>query len=436
MRAAPDEAADGTASRPGAATATDLRVISLLSLAHASVDLNPSALAALLPTFYAVFHLSYGATALITAVSQITNSACQLPFGYLADRVSLRWLIGGGCLLAGLGLALAGLAPSYPVLLLAIVVSGLGVAMFHPEAARTANRVSGQRRATAMSIFSVGGNAGFACGPLAASLAAALLNRGGSLLFLLPALMVTGVLRLANWQPAAHAAAPHAGSTVGARAAGRLQLALLMMVAIIRSALQVGILTFVPLFEVTVLQRPQAYASAMMTAFLGLGALGTLVAGMAADRWGRQPTVLASFLLAVPLLFVFRHSDGPLAFVTLALSGGFLLSTFAVTIVMGQELLPHRTGVAAGLTIGLASGIGGASIGLLGHLADVAGLGSALDVLTVLPIVAAGCAFGLAKPRKLPRLTRGPVAGRVRVRMDEPNPPAREPVERGNQTLG
>ncbi len=405
-----DSIASSTERSAPALTASDhadRRAIGLLSVAHAAVDLNPSALAALLPIFYATFHLSFGATALITAVSQVTNSVCQLPFGYLADHVSLRFFIPLGCLCAGLGLALAGLAPTYPLLLVAISVCGLGVAMFHPEAARTANRVSGQKRATAMSIFSVGGNLGFACGPLAASVVAGFLAREGSLLFLIPVGIVATIVQLASRRRAPTASVR--ATTLAPSPPGEVkkgQLVLLTLVTIIRSSLQVGIMTFVPLYEVTVLHRSQAYASGLITAFLALGAAGTIFAGIAADRWGRQSTVLVSFLLSIPLLALFRYDHGPAGFVALALAGGFLLSTFAVTIVMGQELLPQRTGVAAGLTIGFGSGVGGALIGGLGHLADIAGLPAALDVLMVLPVLAVGCALGLSRRGRVDRAPR------------------------------
>jgi FSR family fosmidomycin resistance protein-like MFS transporter len=378
----------------------------LLGLTHASVDLNPSALAALLPAFYLTFHLTFGEAALITAVSQIANSAAQLPFGYLADRTSVHWFIPTGCVVAGLGLALAGTAPSYALLLLCICLSGLGVAMFHPEAARRASQASGRRRATGMSLFSVGGNAGFALGPLAAALVVGLARPGSSLLFLVPSALVLLTLRLLGWA-ATRRAAPAALEQPGSnrRRGGRVQLTLLMVVTILRSALQIGILTMVPLYEVTVRHQSQAFSSALMTAFLGAGAAGTIVGGMVADRFGRRTAVLGSFMVAAPLLLIFRTTAGLPAFMALTLAGGVLLSTFAVTVVMGQELLPNRTGVAAGLTIGLASGIGGATVALLGHVADVTGLPTVLTILVVLTILAGACSLGLASEREAVGLT-------------------------------
>ena len=184
-----------------------------------------------------------------------------------------------------------------------------------------------------------------------------------------------------------------------------MQLTLLMVVTILRSALQIGILTMVPLYEVTVRHQSQAFSSALMTAFLGAGAAGTIVGGMVADRFGRRTAVLGSFMVAAPLLLIFRTTAGLPAFMALTLAGGVLLSTFAVTVVMGQELLPNRTGVAAGLTIGLASGIGGATVALLGHVADVTGLPTVLTILVVLTILAGACSLGLASEREAVGLT-------------------------------
>ncbi len=375
------------------------KIIGLLSLSHASVDLNPSALAALLPFFYVAFHLTYTTAALLTATSQITSSISQLAFGYVSDRTSLRWLIPLGCMLSGLGLALTSLAPNYPLLLVAISISGLGIAAFHPEAARSANRFAGQNRATGMSIFSVGGNAGFAGGPLAVALLGASVLHGGTLLFLVPSLLVTAAIWLPLRAMPSGRAAARAGQGV-ALLHPRVGLAVvvLTLVTILRSIVQVTLLTFVPLYEVTALGRPQAVASSLLTTFLAAGAAGTLLSGVAADRWGRKRVVIISFFAGAPLLWLFMHSDGLLSYVALGGVGLALLSTFAVTIVMAQELLPHRAGMAAALVIGFASGVGGAAVGLLGRVADTFGPGVVLSLLAVFPLLAALLSCWLIEP--------------------------------------
>src|SRR5918999_1464856 len=81
------------------------------------------------------------------------------------DRRALPWVMPAGLLLAGGGIAAAGPAPTYGLTAAAVVVSGLGVAGFPPEGAKFAGIASRERRGRGMSLFSVGGNAGFALGP-------------------------------------------------------------------------------------------------------------------------------------------------------------------------------------------------------------------------------------------------------------------------------
>ena len=126
----------------------------LLSAGHLAVDINPGALPALLPLLFLDMHLTYTTAALVVTVGNVTSSIVQPLFGVLSDRLSRGWLVSLGCLLASAGLALAGHAPTYPLLLAAVVASSLGVAVFHPEATRTASAFAGARRATGMALFS------------------------------------------------------------------------------------------------------------------------------------------------------------------------------------------------------------------------------------------------------------------------------------------
>lgn len=284
------------------------------------------------------------------------------------------------------------LATSFGQLMVAIAVSGIGVAIYHPEGARTANAISGEKKVTGMSIFSVGGNLGFGIGPV---VAAALHQTGHRLAFfalLIPAVVIlvsffrNARLRSGSQQRMQESVArPYLRQTYHA-------LALLLLITTLRSALQVGLLTFVPLLEVTVRRHTTTYASILLTGFLLSGAVGTVIGGFAADRYGRTVTLLLSFILTIPCLLIYRYGTGTSAIIALILAGGSLLSTFAVTVVMGQELLPRRAGVAAGLTIGVTSGLGGALVAIAGEWAQRIGL---LNIITIFVIVTI-CAGALA----------------------------------------
>src|ERR687885_2865376 len=140
--------------------------MAVLSLGHLCVDLCQGALPALLPFLIAAHHWSYGQASALVLAGTMSSSIIQPLFGHLSDGRSLPWLMPGGVAVAASGIALAGIAGHYALTFAVVVVSGLGVAAYHPEASRFANVVSGSRQATGMSLFSVGGNAGFAAGPI------------------------------------------------------------------------------------------------------------------------------------------------------------------------------------------------------------------------------------------------------------------------------
>ena len=134
---------------------------------------------------------------------------------------------------------------------------------------------------------------------------------------------------------------------------------------------------------------------------LFVGAVGTLTGGPLADRFGRRPVLVGSMLVIPPLLTGFLLSGPVVAIGFATLAGAATIATFAVTIVMGQEYLPGRLGVAAGVTIGLSIGLGGVGAPLLGLLADARGLTAVFETVAVLPFLA--LALTLALPRQTPR---------------------------------
>ena len=141
------------------------RTVAVLFLGHLVTDINQGALPALLPFLIAEYHLSYTAAAFIIFASNVASSVVQPMFGHLADRASTPWLMPAGIVLAGMGLAGTGIVTHYTGVLVSVMLSGIGVAAFHPQGAQYVNRVSGEGKATAMSFFGVGGTLGFAIGP-------------------------------------------------------------------------------------------------------------------------------------------------------------------------------------------------------------------------------------------------------------------------------
>ena len=376
----------------------------VLSLGHLCVDLCQGALPALLPFLIAEHGWSYGQAGALVLASSVSSSIVQPLFGHLSDARSLSWLLPGGVALAGLGTSLAGIVGSYPLTFLVVVVSGLGVAAYHPEASRFANYVSGARRATGMSLFSVGGNAGLALGPaIVTPLALALGLSGTPLIGLLP-LAVAAVLmhelrRLRGFKPVPGA---HTDDDGGAGPDQWRPFLRLAMAIAGRSIVFFGLMTLVPLYFVDELGTSEATANTALTVMLASGAVGTLIGGRTADRFGRRIVLRTSLALLSPLIVLFLSSGVGVAIPTLALIGALTIATFSVTVVMGQEYLPNRLGVASGVTLGLSIGIGGLGAAVLGQVADAYGLRTTLELLAVLPIPALLLALTLPDGRTPP----------------------------------
>src|SRR5919202_3214992 len=172
----------------------DRRAMAALSAGHLFTDLNQGAVAALIPFLVDERGLSLAAAGTLVLAATVSSSVVQPLFGVFSDNRPLPVLMPLGVVLAGIGMSLVGVAPSYPLILLCVVVSGIGVAAFHPEAARFANYVSGARRARGMSFFSVGGNAGFALGPAITTPLVLAFGLHGTLFLVLPAALMAAVL--------------------------------------------------------------------------------------------------------------------------------------------------------------------------------------------------------------------------------------------------
>jgi FSR family fosmidomycin resistance protein-like MFS transporter len=358
-----------------------------LSAGHLITDVNQGAVIILVPVVKASLGLSIGAATLLVTVSTIASSVVQPLFGALSDRFDLRWLIPGGVLLAGLGVAVAGVAPNYALVLVGVLVSGVGVAAFHPESARWAGEASGPMRATGMSWFSVGGNAGFALGVLiTAPLVSLTGSRAGVAWLVVPSVILT--VYLAWLMRGFRARESGSGEPLRSALMATLTPAMGLLIGfiLVRSVVSVGFATFTPLYLTLVRHLTLTEAAAVTFAHLFAGAVGTLIGGPVADRIGRKATLLWTFLLMPPLGLAFVWLPGLPGYVALTLMGALIISTFAVTITMAQELMPRHQGTASGLTIGFAIGMGGVAVALLGRLADAVGLTSTLVLLSLSPI--------------------------------------------------
>jgi MFS transporter, FSR family, fosmidomycin resistance protein len=365
-----------------------------LSAGHFATDFANGALPALLPFFVDRFGLSYTLAAALVLASAASSSLIQPLFGAWSDRRGALWLLPTGVAVAGIGIALAAAAPSYWLVLLLVLVSGFGVAAYHPEGSKFAAYASGSRRASGMSLFSIGGNLGYALGPTVTTPLVVALGLTGGLLLALPCLAVAAALLVAVPFLSSFAPGPHA-SRVGTGEDRPGALALLLGVIAFRSAAWFGLITFVPLWEVS-LGHSKSQGSHLLSLMLLAGGLGTLAAGPIADRVGRRPVVIASMAAVGPLAAVYVAVGGAVGAFALALVGVCVIGTFGVTMVMSQEYLPGRIGMASGLSIGLSIGLGGIAAVALGAVAD------SFDLRTAMYVAAAAAVPGFVLATLLP----------------------------------
>ena len=378
----------------------NLRLLGTLLLGHLTTDIAQGMIPALLPFFIAERGLSFAAAGGLVLAATVASSIVQPVFGYFADRRPSPWLVPAGVAVAGVGVALAGIAPSYPLIAASVALHGLGVAAFHPEGARAAAFASGTKRATGMSLFSTGGNLGMATGPLVITPLVLAFGLRATLVPLVAVLLVAAFLSTQLGRLAVLRLHAHGPATAGATADRWGPFGRLAVVVMSRSVVYTGISSFLPLFFAGVLGRTKAEGATALSILLGTGVVGTLTGGRLADRFGRRPVILASMTALAPLLFALASARDPRVATALLVPVSLALYLpFSVLVVMGQEYLPNHVGTASGVTVGLAVTAGGLAAPLLGLVADRWGVAGPLFVVSALPLLAVALTLTLPDSR-------------------------------------
>ena len=384
------------ASAPAATTGINRSTLFAIVLGHLTVDMQTGSLAVLLPVLLKVFSLDYTGAAAIMSFNNIVIAVAQPLFGILGDRKQMRWLVYAGCLLTGVGMVAVMFLPSYWLIVAAVVLSGLGSAMFHPEALSVVRAISGQKAATASSFFFFGGNLGFAAGPL---LVAWLMHGWGThaaIWMMVPTVVALGFL-VANAgvirKPAVARSAVHVQSGAPRRSQNLGLILLLLTLITVQTIVLSGLKTFIPLYYEEFGQLSADWIALMLTIISLTGAVGTLFGGIAAERIGRKMVIILASLFVLGTLFAVFRTDGWLQLLMLALTGFFLSMPWPLSVVMVQEAMPNNVGLASGLTLGLAYGASGLGIAALGRVGDLFGLQTTMNIVMWLPIAALAISF-------------------------------------------
>lgn len=380
----------------------DKKKILLVSLGHLSCDINGGALPAALPYVRAAHNFSYQESGGLILAYSCLSSLIQPLLGFLADKHQKPWFIPLGVILAGCGISVIGFLNNYWAIFIGIAISGIGSAFFHPEAARYANRISGDRKATGMSLFSIGGNSGFIIGPLFVMLFVGHFGLPGMLGFagiaaLMALLLFIQISRLPaqkklmEKESLMEEAEKEIKNLENAKAKNNWNgFSRLILVIVCRSIIYTGCNTFIPLYWVNIYGQSRAAGATALMIFGACGVMCNFLGGLLADRFGSIAIIRTAFFLMGPILFLFAMLDNiALAWCMLPLIGLVLYLPFSAQVVLGQTLLGKNIGFASGVTLGLSTTLGGIAQPCLGWVADSWGLGMIFIFLSGLGLIGA-----------------------------------------------
>lgn len=377
----PSVPSPGGAEEPAAPAALRWPAVLWASGAHFTLDLYMNTIPPLLPYLAQVQGLSLAETGLVLSAQSITASFLQPLAGLALDRWGRPWMLAASLAYTAVLVSLIGFFPAYSALLVLFTLAGLGSSLLHPLGSVTATHAAGSQPGLAISIYSTGGNLGFALGPV---VAVPLVTRFGfrALGYLLPfgLLYALSFVWLQRTLPQEGPVAPMKGRSRPALAGRPTRwgaLALLNVVTWLRAWAQYIVIAYFP-YHFIRQGYPVTVTGPLMTTFLLAGTVGTFFAGFLADHLGRRSVVAGSLLISLAAAWLSLNARGPLAWTGIAVLGVALHALMPVSIVIAQEIAPQHAGLAAGMMMGLAFGLGGLCTPLTGFLADTYGLSTAL----------------------------------------------------------
>ena len=368
----------------------------VLSLGHLYSDINQSILFAVLPFLIATYHYDYTTAAMLVTVSNVFGAFVQPFIGMLSDKKNRLLYMTLSVSLASGGMAVTGFISNSFGLCIVVIISGIGVAMFHPQAAKLFNSVSSKNaKGKGISIFSFGGKVGFTLGTVYIAFLMNLFGMKGTILFLIPGI-VFGIVcsffnkDFENLDVLEVEKKEEVKSEQKDDWSGFIKLC---GVVFSRSILSNGISTFLAFYFIQQFSKPNSFASMLLSVFYGIGSI-TLLGGGIADCFGHRKMVRLSFCIFLPAIFIFTNtSHFVIALIMLIfMSCGESLS-YSPMVVLGQKYLPNHTGFASGIILGLAVSIGAALCPVLGYVSDAYGLNYAFIIMTIVCAIALACSM-------------------------------------------
>lgn len=385
--------------------------IMVLALGHMITDCYANMIPPLLPLLKTAYDLSYAASGMMMTVFTVTSSIVQPLFGYYADMYGKRWLVAISVIWTAFFMCMIGLVQyigldssgAYTVILALIGLAGFGSASYHPQASTMVPRISGDHKGFGVSLFSAGGNLGYAIMPLLVWPVTTLWGLEGVVLLFIPGLIMTLLLFKYAPEPPSLGKQVKVSHLIQDIVSVARPLSLIIGVVCMRAWLFFGLITFLPLYF-AYLQEPQLLANAHLFILLFFGAMGSLIGGHVSDLYGRKFVIVASLLLTGPLLFLALTTHGILSWILTAITGMVLLASFSPAVLMAQGLIPRNQGMASGIILGFAIGIGGFGVAVNGFVSDQFGIVTGIYSLVLIPIIGLGLALllpGSMRPKRV-----------------------------------
>jgi len=380
--------------------------VNLFALGHFSVDWVQTAIPALLPYFISVCHLNYKEAGFLIFANVLFSSITQPFFGYYADKVSKPWMVPLGPVICGVAMGIFAFTTNYTSLFFASMLSGLGSSIFHPEGALTVNRITGEKKGKALGLFSVGGNAGCAAGPFLAGIIAYKLDIHGLVLFTVINIILAALIF--SKIPAAIELAKQQKKIAEQNSPAKPEndWGAFLKLAPIIFARSVGFTisnTFIPIYWIKVLGTSATTGSFVLTGLFTAGVVLTYVGGVLADRIGNIKVMRLAFLIAVPGAMILTNTTNlPIAVLMLLPLAVGIFVPYSPVVILGQTYLGKNVGLASGITMGLASTLGGVMSPVVGWGADKWGVPTALQILWIAALIGVIFSFVIPNPDKRP----------------------------------
>lgn len=360
----------------------------LTMLGHCCSDINQGAISAVLPFLVVSGGYSYTEVAMLVFAANIASAIIQPLFGVVGDKRQMPWLMALGVFLAGLGMTGIGFLSDYWAIVVSAMVSGVGIAMFHPEGGRLANLAAGERKGNGMSIFAVGGTIGFFIGPILTASCLTAFGMHGTFVFIFPATACAIILLANNRRFLALGDGSNRKQNGGEEPEHWGKFWLVMVTISVRSVLFYGLMAFIPLMVMGTMGQSEATSSMLISAFAIAGAIATALSGRISERFNILQLMTACFGVAAVLIVAFAFNTVFIVAVPLVLLMAISLDvSYPASCALGMSYVPRHLGTASGINYGLALCVGGIAEPFLGMAGDNIGLSTVMVLLAVIALV-------------------------------------------------